>query len=95
MAKQKTENEEYKRLLEKHEALNGFTDEALASVKFSIDDIPFHIYKELVHKLKLIPIACYLCSAANHYAVVLIAMIAALNAVHIHSNVPIASIGYE
>ena len=29
MAKQKTENEEYKRLLEKHEALNGFTDEAL------------------------------------------------------------------
>ena len=29
MAKQKTENEEYKRLLEKHEALNSFTDEAL------------------------------------------------------------------
>ncbi len=29
MAKQKTKNEEYKRLLEKHEALNGFTDEAL------------------------------------------------------------------
>ena len=29
MTKQKTENEEYKRLLEKHEALNGFTDEAL------------------------------------------------------------------
>ena len=29
MAKQKTENEEYKRLLERHEALNGFTDEAL------------------------------------------------------------------
>lgn len=29
MAKQKTENEEYKRLSEKHEALNGFTDEAL------------------------------------------------------------------
>lgn len=29
MAKQGTENEEYKRLLEKHEALNSFTDEAL------------------------------------------------------------------
>ena len=34
-------------------------------------------------------------TAAHHNAVVLIAMIAALNAVHIHSNVPIASIGYE
>ena len=29
MAKQKTENEEYKRLLEKHEALDDLTDEAL------------------------------------------------------------------
>ena len=29
MAKQKTGNEEYKRLLQKHEALNGFTDDAL------------------------------------------------------------------
>ena len=29
MTKQKTENEEYKRLLEKHETLNGFTDEVL------------------------------------------------------------------
>jgi len=29
MAKQKTGNEEYKRLLEKHQALNGFTDDAL------------------------------------------------------------------
>lgn len=29
MAKQGTENEEYKRLLEKHETLNSFTDEAL------------------------------------------------------------------
>lgn len=31
MTKQKTDNEEYKRLLEKHEALDGFTDEALDS----------------------------------------------------------------
>ena len=31
MAKQKTENEEYKRLLEKHEALDNLTDEALDS----------------------------------------------------------------
>lgn len=29
MAKQKTENEEYKRLLEKHETLDDLTDEAL------------------------------------------------------------------
>lgn len=29
MTKQKTDNEEYKRLLEKHEALNNLTDEAL------------------------------------------------------------------
>ena len=29
MAKQKTENKEYKRLLEKHEAMNGITDEDL------------------------------------------------------------------
>lgn len=29
MAKQKTENKEYKRLLEKHEALNNLTDEVL------------------------------------------------------------------
>ena len=31
MTKQKTHNEEHKRLLEKHEALDGFTDEALDS----------------------------------------------------------------
>ena len=75
--------------------VNVKSPKALASVKFSIDDIPFHSLKELVHKLKLIPIACYLCSAAYYDTIVLIAMIAALDAVYIHPNVPIASIGYE
>ena len=49
----------------------------------------------LVHKLKFIPIAGNFRSAADYDTVVLIAMIAALDAVHIHPNVPITSIGYE
>ena len=49
----------------------------------------------LVHKLKLVPIAGYLRSAAYYDAVVLIAMIATLDAIQINLNVPISSIGYE
>ena len=49
----------------------------------------------LVHKLKFIPITGYLRSAAHYDAVVLITMIAPLDAVQIYLNVPISSIGYE
>ena len=49
----------------------------------------------LVHKLKLVPIAGYLRSAAHYDAVVLIAMIAPIDAIQIYLNVPISSIGYE
>ena len=49
----------------------------------------------LVHKLKLVPIAGYLRSAAYYDAVVLIAMIATLDAIQINLNVPISPIGNE
>ena len=49
----------------------------------------------LVHKLKFVPIAGYLRSAAHYDAVVLIAMIATLDAIQINLNVPISSIGNE
>jgi hypothetical protein len=49
----------------------------------------------LVHKFKLIPIAGYFRSAAHYDAVVLIAMIATLDAIQINLNVPISPIGYE
>ena len=49
----------------------------------------------LVHKLKFIPIAGYLRSAAHYDAVVLIAMIATLDAIQINLNVPISTIGNE
>ena len=49
----------------------------------------------LVHKLKLVTIAGYLSSAAYYDAVVLIAMIATLDAIQINLNVPISPIGNE
>ena len=49
----------------------------------------------LVHKLKFVPIAGYLRSAAHYDAVVLITMIATLDAIQINLNVPISTIGNE
>ncbi len=49
----------------------------------------------LVHKLKFVPIAGYLRSAAHYDAVVLITMIATLDAIQINLNVPITTIGNE
>ena len=49
----------------------------------------------LVHKLKFVPIAGNLRSAAYYDAVVLIAMIATLDAIQINLNVPISPIGNE
>ena len=47
----------------------------------------------LVHKLEFVPIAGNLRSAVHYDAVVLIAMIATLDAIQINLNVPIATIG--
>ena len=58
--------------------------------------MPIHnSYALLVHKFKLIPIAVDFCATTQYYAVVLITMIATLDAVHINPDVPISSIGNE
>ena len=49
----------------------------------------------LVHKLKLVPIAGNLRSAAHYDAVVLITMIATLDAIQINLYIPISTIGNE
>ena len=49
----------------------------------------------LVHKLKLVSVAGNLCPTATNDAIILIAVVASYDAVHIYLNVPISTIGNE
>lgn len=66
---------------------------ALATIKFSIYDVPFHNNVFLVNKFKFVPVAVYFCSAADDDAPVLVAVIAACDAALVHLYVPIPFIG--
>ncbi|MBR4921816.1 MAG: hypothetical protein IKZ62_10970 [Prevotella sp.] len=56
--------------------------------------MPFHdALVPLVHKFKLVSVACYHCPAAYDDAVVLIAVVASHDAFLVHLYVPVALIG--